>query len=61
MQLGKTPYFICIDINIDLLQSDNDSNIRPYSDVLFSLGCLPSIQYPTRVTPTSATLIDHNY
>ena len=54
----KASYFICGDINIDLLRSDNDPNIRSYSDILFSLGCLPSIKYPTRVSPTSATLIE---
>ena len=29
----KVSHFICGDININLLQSDNDSNIRPYSDI----------------------------
>ena len=57
----KVSYFICGDINIDLLKSDNDSNIRSYSDMMFSLGCLPLIQYPALVTSTRATLIDHIY
>ena len=57
----KASYFISGDINIDLLQSDNDLNLRSYSDMLFSLECLPLIKYFTRVTPASATLIDHIY
>ena len=30
-------------------------------DMLFSLGCLPLIKYPTQIAATSATLIDHIY
>ena len=29
--------------------------------MLFSLGCVPQIKLPTRITTTSATLIDHIY
>ena len=29
--------------------------------MLFSLGCLPLIKYPTRIAYSSATLIDHFY
>ena len=29
--------------------------------MLFSLGCLPLIKCPTRITPHSATLLDHIY
>ena len=35
--------------------------IKNYSDMLFSLRCLPLIKYPTWIASNSATLIDHFY
>ena len=55
----KLEYSICGDINIDLKYNSN-VNIKNYSDILFSLGCIPLIKHPTRITST-ATLIDHIY
>ena len=57
----KLIYYLCGDFNIDLLQSDTKTVIKNYSDMLFSLGCLPLIKYPTRIAHSSATLIDHFY
>ena len=57
----KLKYYICGDVNINLLDYDIKSNIKEYSDMLFSLGCIPLIKYPTRITKTSSTLIDHIY
>ena len=57
----KLKYYICGDVNINLLDYDIKSNIKEYSDMLFSLGCIPLIKYPTRITQTSSTLIDHIY
>ena len=44
-----------------MLQSDTKTVIKNYSDMLFSLGCLALIKYPTRIAYNSATLIDHFY
>ena len=53
----KLIYYLCGDFNIDLLQSDTKTVIKNYSDMLFSLGCLALIKYPTRIAHSSATLI----
>ena len=55
----KSQYFICGDINIDLLQSSTNVQVKSYSDMLFSLRCFLFITNPTRVTSNSATLTDH--
>jgi len=57
----KPEYYISGDFNIDLLKSVNNQNIKTYYDSLISLGCIPIIRHPTRITPTSATLLDHIY
>ena len=56
----KLTYYISGDTKIDLLQNETNNNIKNYSDMLFSLGCLPLIKFPTRISNTS-TLIDHIY
>ena len=48
-------------ISILICCSDTKTVIKNYSDMLFSLGCLPLIKYPTRIAHSSATLIDHFY
>ena len=57
----KLIYYLCEDFNIDLLQRDTKTMVKNYSDILFSLGCLPLIKYPARIAHSSATLIDHFY
>jgi len=57
----KVDYYICGDINIDLLQSETYANVKNYADTLFSLGCTPQINHLTRIIFSSATLIDHIY
>jgi hypothetical protein len=49
------------DMNIDLLNFQSHTNTCNYLDNVFSHGFLPTITKPTRVTQTSATLIDHFY
>ena len=49
------------DMNIDLLKFQSHTNTCNYLDNLFSHGFLPTITKPTRVTQSSATLIDHFY
>jgi len=49
------------DMNIDLLQFETHLKTSDYLDNLFQNGLLPTITKPTRITSTSATLIDHIY
>ena len=47
------------DINIDFLKTDEHSPTSSFVDTLYSYNVFPLITKPTRVTKTSATLIDH--
>ena len=47
------------DFNLDLLQFQRHDQTNDFLETSFSFGLLPVITKPTRVTPTSATLIDH--
>ena len=49
------------DMNIDLLKFEIHRRTDDYLNNLFSHRFLPVISKPTRVTNTSATLIDHIY
>ena len=49
------------DMNIDLLKFETYKKTDNYLDNIFSNGFLPVIVKPTRITPSSATLIDHIY
>ena len=57
----KAQYYIGGDVNINLLDYESKSSVKNYVDMLCSSGCLPLIKHPTRITPTSSTLIDHIY
>ena len=50
---------IMSDSNIDLLQYNKHVQTNNYFDTLISNGLLPLITVPTRITQTSATIIDH--
>lgn len=54
-------YYICGDINIDLLKYDSLPKVKTYIESLHCAGCLPVVNRPTRVTTKTATLIDHVY
>ena len=47
------------DFNIDLLKHQTHAHTMAYLDTLLSHKQLPLITLPTRITETSATLIDH--
>jgi hypothetical protein len=47
------------DMNVDLLKYSSHDATDTYVDGIFSRGFIPRILKPTRVTHTSATLIDH--
>ena len=49
------------DINIDLLKCDSHIKTSEYIDNLFTHGYLPVITKPTRISSSTATLIDHIY
>ena len=54
-------YYIGGDFNADLLKSNSDINIKDFMNLTYSLGCIPLITHPTRITTTSSTLLDHVY
>ena len=49
------------DFNIDLLKVNLHAKTNKSVNDVFSQGFLPKITRPTRITPHSATLIDHNF
>ena len=53
--------YITGDIKIDFFQYNTNNQTSEYLDMLLSLGYLPIITKPTRITDHSATLIDHIY
>ena len=59
IQKNKLTFYAFGDFNINLLKYDTDNKIKQYVDQLISLSCKLLIHKPTRVTPQSATLIDH--
>ena len=49
------------DQNFDYMKTDTNVNVSDLLNVFFTLGALPTVLAPTRVTHTSATLIDNMY
>ena len=49
------------DFNIDLLKYGTHQKTSMFVDGMFSQGFVPHISKPTRITHTSATIIDHIY
>ena len=47
------------DMNIDMMRHRSDENVAEYIDTIVSNGFKFRLAQPTRVTHTSATLIDH--
>ena len=45
--------------NADLLKYDHDDKVADFLDAMYSKLLLPNISSPTRITSTSATLIDN--
>ena len=50
---------ICGDFKIDSLKRDSHNGTKEFLDVLYSLGLYPLINRHTRISTTSATLIDN--
>ena len=55
---NKTAYLIG-DYNINLLKFGSHKKTNDFTDNVISQGFVPYILKPTRITATSATLIDH--
>ena len=56
---GMKTIFVCGDLNIDSLKHESHNSTRNFLDMMYSLGLYPLIDKPTRITDTSATLIDN--
>ena len=54
----KLMYYIGGDFNADLLKSNSDTNIKDFMNLTYSLGYIPFITHPTRITISSSTLLD---
>ena len=57
----KYPSYIIGDLNFDLLKFEQHDKTRSLLENSFANGFLELISLPTRITHTSATLIDHIY
>ena len=55
----RKTYIVCGDFNIDLLNTAKHNNTSDFLDALYSRGLYPLITKPSRITSTSATLIDN--
>ena len=51
--------YVMGDFNIDLLKDDISRPIHDYVDFIYSKSLIPTIYKPTRITESSATLIDN--
>ena len=59
LSLENKKLFLIGDFNIDLMKTDIDISISNFFDTITSNLMVPHIIYPTRITPTSRTLIDN--
>ena len=51
--------YIMGDFNIDVLKSDTHNGTANFMDIIYRNSFLPSINRPTRITETTATIIDN--
>ena len=51
--------YVMGDFNIDLLKDDTSRPVHDYIDFIYSKSLIPTIYKPTRITETTATLIDN--
>ena len=61
LKIGNKQCYIMGDFNINLLNYDHHMETHDYVDTMFSNTIIPQITKPTRITPTTATLIDNIY
>ena len=60
-EISKNTTFVCGDFNIDMLQCDCNNDFKCFENQLYSVGMYPLISKPTRITRTTATLLDNIY
>ena len=53
--------YITQNFNIDLKKHDVDNNVLNYCDMISSYGCKHVVNGSTRVTASTASLLDHFY
>ena len=58
LQSKKNEIIVLGDFNINLLHLEKSIKLYEFFDLMISLHFLPKITFPTRITDTSATLID---
>ena len=58
---GKLDFVISGDYNVDLLKHEIKQTVNDYINAVHTEGCFNIINKPTRITDTSATLLDHVY
>ena len=61
LRIENKQCYIMGDFNINLLNYDHHMETHDYVDAMFSNCLIPQITKPTRITPTTATLIDNSY
>ncbi len=49
------------DMNVDYMKVNTNKNASDLLNVFFTLGILPTVKRPTRITHTSSTAIDNLY
>ena len=59
LDLGNKKCFLMVNFNLDLLKSDENEHIKDFTNTMFSSAFYPLISRPTRISNTSATLIDN--
>ena len=57
----KLDFVICGEYNVDLLKHEIKQTVNDYINAVHTEGCFNIINKPTRITDTSATLLDHVY
>lgn len=59
LDLQNKKCFLMGDFNLDLLKIDGNHHIKDFTNMMFSSTFYPLISRPTRITNSSATLIDN--
>ena len=53
--------FLIGDYNLNLIKYGTDNDVTRFLDILFNFNFLPCTTLPTRISNSSATLLDHIY
>ena len=61
MNQTKQDYVVCSDFNINQIKQEKNSKINKYFNAVYAKRCINLSNKPTRITESSATLLDHLY